>query len=105
MALLGWRLSAYPGYVCEWFQAPSPFEYGSDRLTSACEAFNATADLETARRAAYEIQSILMEDLPLIPLYQVLRYEAYRNVAYPFDKVLDGLSGSYGAPSLAVPAQ
>jgi hypothetical protein len=46
-----------------------------------------------------------MEDLPFIPLYQVMQYEAVRNVAYPFEGVLDGLSGLYGAPSLAVPVQ
>jgi len=105
MALLGWRLSEYPGYLCDWFQAPGPFTYHSDRLKSACEALNATADLETARQSAFEIQSILMEDLPFIPLYQVLRYEAYRTVAYPFGDVLNGLSGLYGAPALAIPSR
>jgi ABC-type transport system substrate-binding protein len=104
MAILGYRVSAYPGYLCEWFQTPSPFEYGSDRLKSACQTMTTTADLETARHASNEVQSILLEDLPFIPLYQVLRYEAYQNVTYPFDSVLDGISGLYGAPSLAIPA-
>ncbi len=105
IAILGWRLSAYPGYLCDWFQAPSPFAYNGDRLKSACDALNATADLATARQSVLEIQSILMEDLPFIPLYQVLKYDAYRNVAYPFENVLDGISGLYGAPALAIPSQ
>jgi len=105
LAILGWRLSAYPGYLCDWFQVPSPFAYNGDRLKSACDALNATADLETARQSAFEIQSILMEDLPFIPLYQALRYDSYRNVSYPFGNVMDGISGLYGAPSLAVPSQ
>jgi peptide/nickel transport system substrate-binding protein len=104
MAIVGYRLSAYPGYLCEWFQAPSPFEYGSDRLKSTCEAFNSTADLETARQAAFQVQSFLMEDLPFIPLYMVPRYEAFQNISYPFDDVLGGISGLYGAPALAIPA-
>jgi ABC-type transport system substrate-binding protein len=103
MAIVAYRLSAYSGYLCDWFRAPGSFDYGSDRLRSACDSFDATADLETARQVSYEIQSILMEDLPFIPLYQVLRYEAYRKIDYPFDNVLDGISGLYGAPALAIP--
>jgi ABC-type transport system substrate-binding protein len=104
MAILGWRVSEYPGYLCDWFEPPSPFAYSSDRLTAACNSFNSTADLAAARQAAYQVQTILMEDLPFIPLHQVLGYEIYRDVAYPFDSVLNGLSGLYGAPALAIPA-
>jgi ABC-type oligopeptide transport system substrate-binding subunit len=60
-------------------------------------------DLETAKASASEIQSILMSDLPLIPLYSEVRFDAYRNVRYPFSKVIDGLGGLYGAPGLAIP--
>jgi hypothetical protein len=90
--------------VCDWFQPPAPFDYGSDRLRSACAALTGTADLPGARRAAFEVQAILMQDLPFIPLYQMQGPENYRNVVYPFDSVLNGLSGLYGAPALAVPA-
>ncbi len=77
--------------------------YNGGRLTSACEAWGQTADLEQAKVHVSEIQSILMDDLPLIPLYADVRYDAYRNVRYPFDDVVDGLSGLYGAPGLAIP--
>lgn len=103
MAILGWRLSAYPGYLCEWFKEGNPFHYGGGRLRSECEALEKETDLETARQHIYKIQSILAEDLPFIPLYSAVTYDAYRNVSYPFDHVLDGLSGMYGAPSLANP--
>ena len=105
MAILVWRLSEYPGYLCDWFQSQGPFAYNGSKLKSACEAFNSTADLETARQSAFEIQSILMEDLPFIPLYQGLEYDGLQNVTYPFDGVLNGLSGLYGAPALAIPSQ
>ena len=105
MAILGWRLSEYPGFLCDWFQSQGPFAYNGSKLKSACEAFNSTADLETARQSAFEIQSILMEDLPFIPLYQGLEYDGLQNVTYPFDGVLNGLSGLYGAPALAIPSQ
>jgi peptide/nickel transport system substrate-binding protein len=104
VAILGWRVSESPGYLCDWFEAGNPFGYQSDRLRSACEALNSTGDLSAAQKDVYEIQSILAQDLPFIPLYSGITYDAYRNIFYPFDQVLGGLSGIYGAPSLAIPA-
>jgi ABC-type transport system substrate-binding protein len=105
MALLGWRLSVYPSYLCEWFVSAeqNPFAYNGSNLTSACEAWNQANDLETAKLHAFEVQSILMQDLPLVPLYVSVQYDAYRNVRYPFSEVIDGLTGLYGAPALAKP--
>lgn len=104
MALIGWRVSEYPGYLCEWFGDGNPFHYDGSRLKSACEALNSTTDLNETRNQVYEIQSVLAQDLPMIPLYSGITYDAYRNISYPFDSVRGGLSGVYGAPSLAIPA-
>ena len=105
LALLGWRLSAYPSYLCEWFVplGQNPFSYNGSNLNSECEAWEGISDLEQARAHVLEIQSILMQDLPLVPLYVGVRVDAYRNIRYPFDHVIDGLSGLYGAPGLATP--
>jgi ABC-type transport system substrate-binding protein len=117
VAMLGWRLSAYPAYLCEWFipLEQNPFAYngsrpalsaqmsGGEGLGTACEAWGQTGDLEQAKAHVFDIQSILTQDLPLIPLYTVLRVDAYRNVSYPFTGVVDGLSSLYGAPVLAIP--
>ena len=105
MAFLGWRLSAYPSYLCEWFfpLEQNPFVYSGNNLTSVCEAWSLSSDLETARSYASEAQSVLMQDLPLIPLYSEVRVDAYRNIQYPFSKVVDGLGGLYGVPGLAIP--
>jgi len=73
-------------------------------LKSGCEALNSTSDLSTAQKQAFEIQAVLAQDLPFIPLYSGLTYDAYRNIRYPFDNMLGGLSGIYGAPSSAIPA-
>lgn len=104
MAILGWQVGEYPGYLCDWFGDGNPFGYHSDRLQSACGVLNLTSDLDEARKQIYELQSILAQDLPFIPLYSGVTYDAYRNISYPFDSVPGGLSGIYGAPSLAVPA-
>jgi ABC-type transport system substrate-binding protein len=105
MALLGWRLSVYPSYLCEWFtpSGTNPFSYIGSKLEAECEAWQGVSNWEQAKAHVSEIQSILMQDLPLIPLYTGVRVDAYRNVRYPFGEVLDGLSGLYGAPGLAIP--
>lgn len=103
MALLGWNVSEYPSYLCDWFGNGNPFGYNGSSLQSACEALNSTSDLAMAQKQAFEIQSILAQDLPFIPLYSGITYDAYRNISYPFTQILGGLSGVYGAPSLAIP--
>jgi ABC-type transport system substrate-binding protein len=104
LALLGWRLSAYPGYLCSWFGAGGPFQYDSSRLISLCSDLETTSELAAARGQLREMQLILAQDVPMIPLYAGVAHDTYRNVAYPFTAVLDGLSGIYGAPELALPA-
>jgi ABC-type oligopeptide transport system substrate-binding subunit len=105
MALLGWHLSAYPSYLCEWFQPweQNPFVYTGDELKSVCEAWTQSSELKMANIHAFEAQTILMRDLPLIPLYSEMRVDAYRNIRYPFTEVVDGLGGLYGALELAIP--
>jgi ABC-type transport system substrate-binding protein len=114
LALLGWHLSSYPSYLCDWFMPldRNPFAYngnsftlgGGERLLSACEAWSQVSDLEMARTYAFEVQSALMENLPFIPLYTTIRVDAYRNIRYPFAQIVDGLGDLYGAPGLVMPA-
>jgi peptide/nickel transport system substrate-binding protein len=105
MALLGWRLSAYPSYLCDWFMpfGQNPFAYNGSNHRSTCESWAQINHLNVAKAYAFEAQSILMKDLPLVPLYVNVRVDAYRNVRYPFPAVIDGLGGLYGAPGLAIP--
>jgi peptide/nickel transport system substrate-binding protein len=105
MAILGWRLSEYPGYLCEWFGPGGQFEYAGDRLQRACEALRVESDLEAARDLLFTIQSILAEDLPFVPLHVKTIHDVFQNVEYPFGVVPGGLSGLYGAPSYAIPAK
>jgi hypothetical protein len=90
----------------------NPFAYNGSRstlgggewLALVCEAWSQVSDLDMAKTYAFEVQSALMEDLPLIPLYTGVRVDAYRNIRYPFANIVDGLGGLYGAPGLAIPA-
>jgi peptide/nickel transport system substrate-binding protein len=105
MALLGWHLSAYPAYLCDWFttSGQNPFAYNGSSLTSACEAWAQVSDLEVAKARASDVQIVLMHDLPLIPLYTDVRVDAYRNIQYRYSNVVDGLGGLYGATVQAIP--
>lgn len=103
MALLGWKTSLYPGYLCDWFGAGRPFQYAGSDVVSACGELNATSSIDTATTAVSAIQKSLAQDVPFIPLYSEARYEVRANVNYPFEAVLGGLAEVYGAPNLAFP--
>ena len=102
-AMLGWTVSRSPGYLCDWFGAGQPFQYGGSRLVSLCGELQATSDLAGAQGMVGEIQDALAEDVPMVPLYADVVHDAYLHVSYPFDTILDGLSGNYGAPGLVMP--
>jgi ABC-type transport system substrate-binding protein len=103
MALLGWHVSSYPGYLCDWFGEGNQFQYAETQIMSLCGNLQGTSNLDNARQQVFKIQSILVQELPFIPLYSGVTFDAYRNIKYPFDQVLDGLSGVFGAPELAIP--
>lgn len=103
-ALLGWRLGFYPGYLCEWFGAQGQFDYNGGGVRSACDALDVQSDYEAARQSVYQIESILQAELPFIPLFETVAYDAYRNMDYPFDALLNGVSDFYGVPSHAFPS-
>jgi len=107
MALLGWRLSAYPAYLCEWFMplGQNPFAYSGSKMKVECEAWSQVNELGLAKIHAVNVQSVLVQDLPLVPLYSEIRTDAYRNIHYPFENFIDGLAGLYGGTSLAIPNQ
>jgi ABC-type transport system substrate-binding protein len=104
MAIVGWKISPYPGYLCDWFGASGPFHYDPTALTSQCGQLTSTSDLAAARGLMHEIQRTLAAEVPLVPLYADVVTEPLRGVAYPFTTVLDGLAGVYGAPALASPS-
>lgn len=103
MTVLGWRLARVPSYLCDWFGAGNFYGYQRIELTQHCAAFGSALDLDVARQEALVIESLLAQDLPLAPLYSEVGYDLYAGVTYPFANVLDGLTGIYGAPWLAIP--
>jgi ABC-type transport system substrate-binding protein len=104
MAVLGWKVSLYPGYLCDWFGAGKPFQYQRSSVVSACGVLNVTNGTDQAAQQVFEIQAALAQDVPFIPLYSEAIYDSPARVTYPFSEVLGGLAEVYGAPNLALPA-
>ena len=105
MAVVGWRLSPYPGYLCDWFNAEGVFNYHPTSVISLCGELAVTSDLDRARGLVLDLQGALGEDVPMVPLFSTVTHDSFRGIAYPFAAVLDGLTGAYGAPELAFPAE
>jgi len=104
MAMMGWRLSEYPAYVCEWVGGQTLFLYNSSRFTSTCDAFGVESNLGAARSSIQQVESALLSELPFLPLFTVARADVYRNLSYPVQNIRNGWSGLYGAPSYAMPS-
>ena len=103
MALMGWRLSEYPAYLCGWFGGENPLLYNSDRFGTVCQTLEAESNLEVAHQAVAQIESALMSELPFIPLFTVAQTDVYRHLSYPVPNIPNGWAGLYGAPSYVVP--
>ncbi len=111
MYALAWSLSGiFPDYVCDLFYPDKEFNttgYANEDFETACDAFYDATDLETAQDLVFELQEILATDLPYVYLFTTPIVDAYRNdtVSFPYTEVLGGLSGMYGMPSEARPAE
>lgn len=103
-ALIGWRLSEYPGYLCEWFGGKNPYLFNSNKFAPACDALAGQSNFEMSRKSVRQIEARLMIELPFIPLYTVTQADVYQNLTYPAPGVLNGWGGVYGAPSHAIPS-
>ncbi|MGE5073352.1 MAG: ABC transporter substrate-binding protein, partial [Anaerolineae bacterium] len=40
LAIAAWRLSTYPGYLCDWFGADNPFGYSAFQITADCQVLD-----------------------------------------------------------------
>ena len=56
MAIMGWRLSEYPAYLCEWFGGENLLLYNSARFKSTCDALGVESNLDAARQAVSQIE-------------------------------------------------
>ena len=104
LAIIGWSLSVYPDYLCDFFAEENSYHYSNSRVSEKCAAFSATSEIALARQQIFEIEVLLWDDLPAIPLFSSRMTEAYRNLSLPFEQHLGGIAPAlYGAPTLFEP--
>jgi peptide/nickel transport system substrate-binding protein len=106
---LGIGATLFPGDWCDMFHSQEDFEGGSNaggfhnlEFDGICDSFSQASDIGTTRQLVYDLQEILITDLPAIPIFSTTLIEAYRGdrVAYPYTQVMDGFYWRNGIPSL-----
>ncbi len=110
--MLGWGLTSFPSYLCDFFTGATGVGDGSDnisyvspKLNQQCNAFYSETDMEKAKQIAYDLQVTLATELPYITLFTNPVYDAYaKTINYPYTSVFDGLQGLYSAWYLVMPA-
>jgi peptide/nickel transport system substrate-binding protein len=110
--MLGWGLTSFPSYLCDFFTGATGVGDGSDNISyvspqlhDQCNAFYSEPDMEKARQIAYDMQVTLATELPYITLFTNPIFDAYsNNIVYPYTEVFDGLQGLYSAWYLVMPA-
>ncbi|MEJ5257187.1 MAG: ABC transporter substrate-binding protein [Fervidobacterium sp.] len=106
MYMLGWGIVRVPTYFKSFWHssemAPEGFNtpgYNNPEFDALVEEFEYADTFEQARKAIFEAQRLLAEDLPYIILFTNPMIEAYRtSIKFPFDNMLDGIQGYYGFP-------
>lgn len=97
MYVLGWTLGdpALPRHYEALFGEGGVLNntgYGSKRFASALEAYQGAFSHQDAKSALWEMEAILAQDLPYLPLYTTQIIEAYRSDRVEFDDTV-GLGG------------
>jgi peptide/nickel transport system substrate-binding protein len=97
---------AYPSYYEEfWHSRNCTFETGgrntpcfkNDTYDALVDEFVKTGDLQNARELVYEMQLILAEQRPYIPLYSEIVFDfAHNNVTFPYVEILGGIESQDG---------
>jgi ABC-type transport system substrate-binding protein len=108
MYILGWSLGnvSFPDYFESfWHSRNCTAEtgnyntpcYKNEKYDALVDEFMATADIDRAQELVYEMQLMLAEDLPYIPLfYKQIIDLAHRRVDYPYTESLSGIERQIG---------
>ena len=98
--LLGTQLDPFPGHLVDLFHSNAPFNaggYGNPEFDSAADEFLAESDLDAAQEKAFELQRLAALEVPLLALFTVPIFEAYRGgfVLWSFTEVLNGVQAYF----------
>jgi ABC-type oligopeptide transport system substrate-binding subunit len=104
--LLDWRFPLYPGYLCALFNSENDTlltggynttGYDNPTFDSQCDRFLEETEVQLAQQQARQMQVMLADDRPYIPLFYPQVLDMTReNVIIPFLPELDGIAGAGG---------
>ncbi|MBT3314819.1 MAG: hypothetical protein HN390_09405 [Anaerolineae bacterium] len=101
LAVVGWSLSLYPDYLCDFFAAGNPYHYNNPDIDAKCAELAITSDIIRSRQLFFEIEVLLWDNIPAIPLFSSKITDAYRNITLPFKNHLGGFAPTlFGLPDL-----
>ena len=95
LAIVGWQLSPYPDYLCGFFAAENAYYYNDPTVNEKCDEFLQISDPALAREKLFEIEILLWDSLPAVPLFSSKITEAYRNFPLPFENYLGGFAPTF----------
>jgi peptide/nickel transport system substrate-binding protein len=109
MFILGYSLgnAAFPTFHCSFFcTAPrgdsNNTQYSSEDFDAAAATFDAAQTEEEAMEAMWEMERLIAQDKPHVPLFDTGILEFYSNrVEYPYTETLSGLQFLSGQQSTA----
>ncbi len=106
MYILGWSLTLYPDYMVDFFHSKNDTAttgnsntpgYNDAAFDTAADAFLAETDITRAQEKAREMQVLLAEGRPYIPLFVRQSIDLIRNnVVLPYTDVLGGIADLFG---------
>lgn len=106
MYILGWGLSIYPDYLCDFFDSrndtASTGNYNTPGHNDAdfdalCDEFLAETNIVEAQAQAFELQDILATNRPYLPLFYRQSIDLVRrNVEFPYTESLGGIADLNG---------
>ncbi len=113
MIILGWSLGnpAMPTYYDTFFRSDSATNntgFASDEYDEAVQAFMTADDLGEAYEILWDdLEPILQEELPYVPLFDTPNVEGFRHgeLQFPYTEVLGGIEFVDGQPALVTEAQ
>jgi ABC-type transport system substrate-binding protein len=111
MYILGWNLTIYPDYLCEFFHSENDTAvsgnfntagFSNPEYDTKCDVFTEETDVQEARAQAKELQMILAEERPYIPLYYGQAVDLIRDtVELPYTDTLGGFGAVFGFQTYA----
>jgi ABC-type transport system substrate-binding protein len=111
MYILGWNLTIYPDYLCKFFHSENDTAvsgnfntagFSNPEYDARCDAFTEETDVQEARAQAKELQTILAEERPYIPLYYGQAVDLIRDtVELPYTDTLGGFGAVFGFQTYA----